>query len=120
MKKYRHAIDSAGSVLNKSPDNKYFNTALNGAYTHVYKQKYVEIYEKVIKYLKQKGDIHDNNEVVLEHEIIYEYYRMGDYEIVLGLCNNKNYDNKSRLKLSHSFVRIESMRNELLKAVERD
>ncbi len=111
------AIKIAESALVRYPDSRFFKYGLARAYEDVDKQKAIQIYYEILNSFSDAEKLNHCNEIILKHIIAQQYYRLGDKNSALILCNEilnkKDLTDYELDKLGGRLDRIRSLKREL-------
>jgi len=114
---FLRAIKIAESALVRYPNSRFFKYGLARAYEDVDKQKAIQIYYEILNSFTDAEKLNHCNEIILQHIIAQQYYRLGDSNSALVLCNEilniKNLTEYELDKLGDRLDRIRSLKREL-------
>jgi tetratricopeptide (TPR) repeat protein len=108
---YSEAIKLAQKAVNDFPTSRYFKWGLARAYEDIDPATSIEIYNEILlSFLDVKSNNHIN-EITLKHLIAQQYFKIGDIERSLSLCENiLSMTNLSDYEISRLENRLERVK----------
>ncbi len=117
QKKFGSAIKLAEKVLSQYPDNRSFKWGLARAYEGIDIKKAISVYNQLLNAYKKIPGSNHYNEIVLMHIIAQQYYKLGENDKALKLCdeilNMKNLTDYVQNRLKHRLDRVKDLKNKL-------
>ncbi len=119
QKNSEKAIRLAESTIKLNPEFRIFKWGLARAYEDVDKRKSISVYNNILQSYPKEGLANHFNEIVLKHKIAQQYYKLGERQKALSLCNEilsiKNLSDFVKDQLDDRLNRVEELKQELTK-----
>ncbi len=120
QKKFSKAKYLAEDALNEFPESRLFMWVLARSYEEDSASKAIEIYFNILKSYNGKS-IYNN--ILINHIIAQQYYKLGNYEKALELCNKilaiTNIPKDLEVKLSKRIDRVKRLKQKLQEQLSR-
>lgn len=114
------AVKLAESILKDYPDCRFFRFGLARAYEDIDLLKAVEEYYKILHSFSSEEKPNRYNEVLLKHLIAQQYYKAGEQQKSLRLCNEilsiKDFSDYELDLLEERLDRVKNLHKELIKS----
>ncbi len=119
QKKFGSAVKLAEKVLAKYPASRSFKWGLARAYEGIDLKKSVNVYNQLLNSYKNIPNSNHYSEIVLMHILAQQYYKLGDNEKALNLCNQilsfNNLSDYVRDRLKRRLERVKELKSKLSK-----
>ena len=106
-------------MLQENPLCRVFKWGLARAYEDVDKRKSISVYNNILQSYPKEGLANHFNEIVLKHKIAQQYYKLGEKQKALSLCNEilsiKNLSDYVKDQLDDRLSRVEELKQQLTK-----
>jgi Tetratricopeptide repeat len=117
-KDFESAKNTAESALKEFPNSRFFMWGLARVYEELDKRKAIEIYDEILNSLKNINRLSLNNEVLLKHLIAQQYYKIGENDKALNLCNEilsiKDIEESNDNDVSSRIRRVKELKEKIL------
>ena len=87
QKDFNTAIEIGRNVVDEFPDSRYFKWGLARAYEDVNIDSSIQLYYDLLESFRQEKYQNYINEIVLKHIIAQQYFKTGEKEKALNLCD---------------------------------
>jgi len=119
---YSNAEKVAEDALKKNPESRLFKWSLARVYEEIDKKRAINLYYEVLKSYPADGLKNHINEVVIKHIIAQLYYKLGQKENALQICNDilsiKDYSERVNDKLESRIERVKKLKRKILQDIE--
>lgn len=119
QKNFDKAIRLAETSLKENPDCRVFKWGLARAYEDADRRKSISVYNNILQSYPKEALSNHLNEIVLKHKIAQQYYKLGEKQKALSLCNEilsiKNLSDFVKDQLDDRLSRVEELKQELTK-----
>ncbi len=112
----------AEDALKKNPGSRLFKWGLARIYEEIDKKKAINLYYEVLKSYPPEGLKNHINEVVIKHIIAQLYYKLGQKENALQICNDilsiKDFSEFAAEELDSRIERVKKLKRKILQDLE--
>lgn len=119
---YSDAEKVAEDALKKNPDSRLFKWSLARIYEEIDKKRSINLYFEVLKSYPPTALKNHINEVVIKHIIAQLYYKLGQKENALQICNDilsiKDFSELAADKLDSRIERVKKLKRKILQDME--
>lgn len=116
-KKYDSAVKLAEKVLKQYPESRTFQWGLARAYEGLDVKKAIAVYKRLLYSYEGMKNSNHYYEIVLKHIIAQQYYKLGENEKALKLCNEilaeNNLPDYVMNRLKRRLERVKKLKTEL-------
>ncbi len=118
QKDFYTAIEIGRNAVDEFPDSRYFKWGLARAYEDVNTDSSIQLYYDLLESFKLEKDQNHINEIVLKHIIAQQYFKTGEKEKALILCDEilsvSDLNDYELSMLEDRLERVKELKNTLI------